>query len=37
MYPYLVENITISNLDKLKITKTVSSVTKNHAVGHNNS
>ena len=34
MYPYLVVNITISNIDKLKIMATVSSVPKNPAIGN---
>ena len=34
MHPYLVANITISNVDKLKIMDTVSSVPTNPATGH---
>ena len=34
MYPYLAENITISNVDKLKIIITVSYIPKTPAVGH---
>ena len=34
MYPYLVADITISNIDKLKIMSTVSSVPTNPDVGH---
>ena len=34
MYPYLVGNITISNVEKLKIMATVSSVPTNPAAGH---
>ena len=34
MYPYLVANISISNVDKLKIMATVSSVLNNPAVGY---
>ena len=34
MYPYLVAKITISNVDKLKIMDTVSSVPKNPDAGN---
>ena len=34
MHPYLVASITISNVDKLKIMDTVSSVPTNPATGH---
>ena len=37
IYPCLVETITISNVDKLKIMATVSSVHKNHAIGRQHS
>ena len=37
MYPYLVANITIINVDKFKIIAIFSSVPKNPAAGHQHS